>query len=176
MAFTWAALTGVATFHEPWAQWLKSVAPWTRGQIEYLFLINAAIYFPLDRLCDRFSSPQVRTVGKSFRFVIPGHVMTSLLLLGINADARFEARLFEWLLPSVACVFVFASIPRQMKNFFTCGLVFFAIGVYRLQQHVFRGHAVWPVFLLASGLAIMLAAAHYAPLKVALRRWLGRLQ
>ena len=176
VAFTWAALSGVATFHEPWAAWLKSAAPWTRGQIEYLFLINAAIYFLLDRLCDRFSSPQVRTVGKSFRFVIPGHVMTSLLLLGINADGRFEARLFEWLLPSAACVFVFASIPRQMKNFFISGLAFFAIGVFRLQQDVFREHAAWPVFLLASGLAIMLAAAHYAPLKVALRRWLGRLQ
>ena len=63
-----------------------------------------------------------------------------------------------------------------MKNFFISGLVFFAIGVFRLQQDVFREHAAWPVFLLASGLAIMLAAAHYAPLKVALRRWIGRLQ
>ena len=162
-------------FHEPWAAWLKSAAPWTRGQIEYLFLINAGIYFLLDRLCDRFSSPQVRIVGKSFRFVIPGHVMTSLLLLGLSANTRFEARLFEWLLPSVACVFVFASIPRQMKNFFVSGLVFLAIGVFRLQQDIFREHAVWPVFLLASGLAIMLAAAHYAPLKVAVGRWLRRI-
>ncbi len=175
VVFTWAALTGVATFHEPWAAWLKSAAPWTRGQIEYLFLINAGIYFLLDRLCDRFSSPQVRVVGKSFRFVIPGHVMTSLLLLGLSANTRFEARLFEWLLPSVACVFVFASIPRQMKNFFVSGLVFLAIGVFRLQQDIFREHAVWPVFLLASGLAIMLAAAHYAPLKVAVGRWLRRI-
>ena len=92
VAFTWAALCGVATFHEPWAAWLNSVAPWTRGQIEYLFLINAGIYFLLDRLCDRFSSPQVRIVGKSFRFVIPGHVMTSLLLLGIECGLRLRKR------------------------------------------------------------------------------------
>ena len=48
---------------------------------------------------------------------------------------------FEWLLPAAACVFVFASIPRQMKNFFVSGLLFFAIGVFRLQQDVFHDRA-----------------------------------
>ena len=67
--------------------------------MEYLFLINAAIYLVLDRLSEIVSSPQVRMVGKAFRFVIPGHVMTSLLLLGIAAKSPFEARVFEWLLP-----------------------------------------------------------------------------
>ena len=50
VAFTWTALSGIAAFHEPYANWLKAAAPWTRGQVEYLFLINAAIYFTLDRL------------------------------------------------------------------------------------------------------------------------------
>ena len=90
VAFTLAALTGLATWHEPWAHWLKAAAPWTRGQIEYLFLINAAVYFALDRLCDQFPSQQVRMVGKSFRFVIPGHVMTSLLLLGLAAEVALR--------------------------------------------------------------------------------------
>jgi hypothetical protein len=170
VAFTWAALSGVAAFHEPYAAWLKSVAPWTRGQVEYLFLINAAVYFALDRLFAHTGSTQLHTVGKSFRFVIPGHVMTSLLLLGMAAEAPFEARVFEWTLPAIAGVFVFASIPRQMKNFFVSGLVFFAIGVYRLQQNVFPGRAAWPVALLAAGMALMVAAANYAPLKV---RWMG---
>jgi len=170
VAFTWAALTGVATFHEPWAKWLQSAAPWTRGQIEYLFILNAGAYFVLDRICDRFSSPQVRMVGKSFRFVIPGHVLTSLLLLGMDAQSPAEARTLEWTLPAAACVFVFASIPRQMKNFFASGLVFFAIGVYRLQQNVFPERAVWPVMLLTAGLTLMVAAANYAPLRVALGR------
>ena len=170
VVFTWAALTGVAASHEPYAHWLESVAPWTRGQLEYLFLINAAIYLLLDALCDFVHWQQVRTVGKAFRFVIPGHVMTSLLLLGIDAKSQFESRVFEWLLPAVACAFVFASIPRQMKNFFASGLLFFGIGVFRLQKEVFENRAGWPVFLLAAGLALMLAAAHYAPLKVALAR------
>jgi len=114
-------------------------------------------------------------VGKAFRFLIPGHAMTSLLALGLSAEAVFEARVFEWLLPAAACVFVFASIPRQMKNFLVSGLVFLAIGVYRLQQEVFPMRAFWPILLLLSGLALMLAAANYAALRVALARvWRGR--
>jgi hypothetical protein len=138
--------------------------------VEYLFLINAAVYFALDRLFERTGSAQLHTVGKSFRFVIPGHVMTSLLLLGMDAKSPFEARILEWTLPAIACVFVFGSIPRQMKNFFVSGLLFFAIGVYRLQQNVFPRRGAWPVALLAAGMALMIAAANYAPLKV---RWMG---
>ena len=170
VVFTLAALSGVAVYHEPWAQWLKSVAPWTRGQIEYLFILNAAIYFLLDRICSRFPSAQVRMVGKSFRFVIPGHVMTSLWLLQYSAKTVGEARALEWLLPGVACVFVFGSIPRQMKNFLVSGLVFLAIGVYRLQQEVFPNRGFWPVLLLTCGLGLMVAASNYAPLRVALGR------
>ena len=174
MAFTLAALTGVAAFHEPWKNWLQVTWPWTHGQIEYLFIANAGVYFLLDRVCDRFSSPQVRAVGKTFRFVIPGHIMTSLWLLGLAAESAAtrlsEARIFEWLLPATALVFVFSSIPRQMKNFLVSGLVFLAIGVYRLQQHVFPGKASWPVLLLLCGLTLMVAASNYAPLRVSLRR------
>jgi hypothetical protein len=170
VAFTLAALSGVAVYHEPWAKWIEAAAPWTRGQIEYLFILNAGIYFLLDRICEGFSSPQVRTVGKSFRFVIPGHVMTSTLLLGLSADSLAEQRVFEWLLPAIACLFVFASIPRQMKNFLVSGLVFLAIGIYRLQQEVFPNRAWWPIVLLLTGLGLMLAAANYAALRVALGR------
>jgi hypothetical protein len=170
VAFTWMALTGVAVQHEPYAHWLGTVAPWTRGQVDYLFLINAAVYVVLDRLCDRFPSAQVRLVGKSFRFVIPGHVLTPLLLLGIAAKSPAEARVFEWLLPVAACLFVFASIPHQMKNFFVSGMVFLAIGIFRLQQEVFPDRARWPILLLGCGLCLMLSAAHYAPIKVAALR------
>ena len=181
VVFTWAALTGVATYHDPYAAWIGRVAPWTRGQIEYLFLINAGIYFSLQLICERFSSAQLRAVAKSFRFVIPGHVMTSLLLLGLaaserwektpaNAGMRLEARLFEALLPGVACVFVLGSVPKQMKNFFASGMFFLAIGLVRLQQDLFRDHAWWPIGLLMGGLLLMAAATRYAPLKMALAR------
>src|SRR5262249_31703975 len=105
VAFTLIALSGVALFHEPYAEWLKATFPWTHGQIEYLFILNAGIYFLLQVISERFSLPQMRIVARSFRFVIPGHVMTSLLLLGLEASGRwhkephaasdrFEARFF----------------------------------------------------------------------------------
>jgi len=180
--FTYVALTGLATFHQPYADWLKSVAPWTRGQQEYLFLLNAVLYLALQKLFEIPSSPQLRTVAKAFRFVVPGHVLISLLLLGLEAsdrwrelpsapERRFEARLFEILLPIVATVFVFGSIPKQMKNFFASGLLFLAIGIVRLQQDLFSGRALWPTCLLAVGLALMLAASRYSPLKMGLARW-----
>jgi hypothetical protein len=168
VAFTWVALTGVAGQHAPYARWLASAAPWTRGQVEYLFIVNATIYAVLDRLCERLPSPQARVVGKAFRFVIPGHVMTSLLILGYTAETPREAHVLEILLPAVACVFVFAAIPRQMKNFFASGLIFLAAGAYHLQDDLLKGRWTWPLFLLAAGVALMMAAANYAPLRVAL--------
>jgi hypothetical protein len=79
----------------------------------------------------------------------------------------------------MALAFVFASIQRQMKNFFVSGLVFFAAGVYRLAENVFPGRAVWPVGLLTLGLTLMVAAAYYAPIRVALlgpKKFFGKLQ
>jgi serine/threonine protein kinase len=185
VTFTFIALSGVAAFHEPYAKWLESTAHWTRGQVEYLFIINAGIYLALQLLCERFHSPQMRTVAKAFRFVIPGHVMTSLLLLGLEATKRWEespaqlgmqheARTFEILLPVVACLFVFGSIPKQMKNFFVTGLLFLAIGIVRLQQDLFRDHARWPIVLMIAGVLLMLGATRYPGLRLALTRQFHR--
>lgn len=185
VTFTFAALSGVALFHEPYAKWLQSVAPWTRGQVEYFFIINAGIYLLLQSVFERFRSSQLRMVAKSFRFVIPGHVMTSLLLLGLEASQlwqespeqiamRREARIFEFLLPAVACAFVFGSIPKQMKNFFATGLLFLAIGIVRLQQDFFHGRAAWPIVLLLTGITLMLCATRYPVLRLAIARRLRR--
>jgi serine/threonine protein kinase len=181
VGFTLIALSGVAAFHQPYAEWLKSVAPVTRAQAEYLFIINALIYLALQYACERVSSPQTRWVAKSFRFFIPGHVMTPLLMLGLTASnlweqspadssLRLEARLFEVFLPFVACLFVFGSVAKQMKNFFVTGLLFLGIGVVRLQQDLFRDRAAWPLALLVTGFSLMLAAANLDPIKKAARR------
>src|SRR5689334_21841318 len=104
-------MSGLASFHDPYSAWIRWVAPFTRGQIEYLFLLNAALYLLIQELCDRFGSEQLRSVGRAFRFVLPGHVMGSLLFLGISASSHTEqlgeARIFEVLLPVVAAIFVF---------------------------------------------------------------------
>ena len=179
--FTFISLSGLAYFHEPFAKWLAAIIPRTRGQVEYFFIINAGIYLGLQSVSERFGSPQMRTVAKSFRFVIPGHVLTSLLLLGLSAssrweealeraDMRHEARFFEILLPAVACLFVLGSVPKQMKNFFVTGLLFLAIGIARLQLDLFKERSLWPISLLAVGLLLMLLAANYTRVKLALMR------
>lgn len=179
--FIFTALSGVAGFHKPYADWLRTVFPPTRGQLEYLFIINAGIYLALQSSCERFGSAQMRWVAKSFRFVIPGHVLTSILLLGLvatdrwnqalqEASRRHEARFFEILLPIAACMFVFGSVPKQMKNFFATGLIFLAIGITRLQMGLFKEHLSWPVSLLLTGVILMMLAANYTPLKLTITR------
>jgi hypothetical protein len=54
------------------------------------------------------------------------------------------------------------------------GLAFFAIGVVRLQQDIFKDQALWPICLLADGLILMFAAARYSSLKLAFAHWLRR--
>ena len=177
--FTFVSLSGVAAFHQPYADWLKSVAPRTRGQIEYLFIINAAIYLIIQTVSERFGTPQVRQAAKWFRFVIPGHVMVSLLILGIEASGlwngspddialKHETRFFEIALPVVALFFIFGSIPKQMKNYFASGILFLAIGIVRLQGDIFRDRAAWPISLLCLGLLLMILAANYTPIKLKL--------
>jgi hypothetical protein len=181
VGFTLIALSGVAAFHDPYAQWLGSIAPVTRSQVEYLFIFNAMIYLALQYACERVSSPQTRWVAKSFRFFIPGHVMGSLLLLGLSAadlwektpannSLRLEARIFEILLPVIACFFVFGSVSKQMKNFFVTGLLFLGIGIVRLQQNLFKDRALWPLALLVTGFLLMLAAANLDSIKIAIRQ------
>ena len=185
--FTYVALSGVAAFHEPYSKWLEAWVPRTRGQVEYLFIVNAAIYLVLQNLSEEVGTAQMRSVAKAFRFVIPGHILTSLLLLGLAASElwnqsvadmalRREARFFEILLPVAACLFVFGSVPKQMKNYFATGLLFLAVGMFRLQQDLFKQTATWPLALLSAGTVLMLAAANYTPLKLAVTRFPRRLK
>jgi hypothetical protein len=183
--FTYVSLSGIAAVHEPYAKWLGRAAPWTRGQADYLFMINAGIYFVLQFLCDRAGLPQMRIVAKAFRFVLPGHILVPLFLLGLNATSRWnnspasaalrsEAHIFEVLLPVVACLFVLLSIPKQMKNYLGTGMLFTAIGCIRLQQNWLKDQVAWPVMLLAAGLAVMLCASRYAAVRTALARFFRR--
>jgi hypothetical protein len=180
--FTYASLSGIAAFHDPYRQWLERTLPWTRGQVDYLFLINAAVYFALQWVFDRFRSPRLRASAKAFRFVVPGHILVPLLLLGIeatrlwNADPAShalhrEARIFEVLLPSVACLLIFLSIPKQMKNYLGTGMLFLAVGIIRLQQNWLHDKVSWPIFLLAAGISLMFGAARFSAIRSAFFRW-----
>lgn len=176
--FTLVALSSLATT-DKMVDLLYSLVPFTRKQMEYLFIINAGIYFLLQGIFDRFNTPQLSNVAKVFRFVIPGHVMTSLLILGLvttrdweanraAANLHWQARTFEILLPIVACVFVFGALPKQMKNYVASGLIFLAIGLVRLQQNMLKDHALWPIALIVIGFSMMLLAVNYPAIRITL--------
>jgi len=181
VVLTLMALSGLAAEHHPYREWLERNLAWTRGQIEYLFIANAGIYFALQAVCDRFPSAQMRAVAKAFRFVIPGHILTSLFLLWFHAYDRWqdelgdlvrkrEARTFEILLPIVACLFIFSSIRKQMKNFFVSGMIFLAIGIITWQVDLFERQSRWPILLLILGSLLMVGATRYSAIKLAVSR------
>ena len=185
VALTFVAMSGLASDYQPLQNSLKRAFPWTRGEIEYLFIGNAVLYFFLQMIFGSLAWSQLRAVAKAFRFVIPGHILTSLLSLGIRATDRWhkaagdlalkhEARTFEILLPLLACGFVYASIPKQMKNYFVSGTLFLGIGIVRLQQDIFQDQARWSIGLLILGLLLMLAATRYSSIKLRFARLLGR--
>jgi hypothetical protein len=185
VALTFVAMSGLASDYEPFQNSLKRLLPWTRGEIEYLFMVNAGLYFFLQLLFGRFALSQLRAVAKAYRFVIPGHILTSLLSLGVRASNRWhkaaedlslkhEARTFEVLLPLVACVFIYASIPKQMKNYFVTGAFFLGIGIVRLQQDIFEDQARWSITLLLLGSILMFAATRYSFIKMRFARLLRR--
>ncbi len=185
VVLTLLAMTGLAAQHHPYQEWLERNLPWTRGQLEYLFIANAGIYFTLQAICDRFPSSQMRAVAKAFRFVIPGHILTSLLFLWFNAYVQWqdnledlakkrEARILEYLLPAVACLFIFGSIRKQMKNFFVSGMVFLAAGIVMWQFDLFEKESRWPIFLLILGALLMVVATRYSTIKMAVARMVRR--
>ena len=185
VVLTLLAFTGLAAQHHPYREWMERNLTWTRGQLEYLFIVNAAIYFVFQAICDRFPSSQMCAVAKAFRFVIPGHMLTSLLLLWFNAYGRWqddlenlvkkrEARILEYLLPAVACLFIFGSIRKQMKNFFVSGMVFLAAGIVMWQFDLFENKSRWPISLLILGALLMVMATRYSTIKMAVARMVRR--
>ncbi|MCG8526821.1 MAG: serine/threonine protein kinase [Opitutales bacterium] len=82
---TFISLTGIAYTREPLHQWLEITIPFTRGQAEYCFLINAMIYFGLQKWLDSIETPQMRRLALCFRFLIPSHVLIALLSLSVSA-------------------------------------------------------------------------------------------
>jgi hypothetical protein len=185
VVFTYAGLSGVALYHKPYAEWLKNFFPWTRGDLEYLFILNAGLYFLLQLFCEHSSSAQMRTVAKAYRFVIAGHILIPLLLLGLSSTNRWnenpanlifrnEAWTFEIILPVSALAIFLLSIPKQTRNYTVTGLTFLAVGIIRLSQDLLKNSAFWPLSLMTAGLGLMLVAAYYAPLKLFGRNFVSR--
>jgi len=162
VGFTWIALTGLAATHQGYMEFVDRW--WHVGdQREYLFLVNACVYFLLQGLCELVPLKELQMTSRAFRFVIPLHVLAPLYFLGDSAmdhwkgktldpSYKFEARFFEILLPCASCALAFLSIPRQMKNFFAWGMIFLAVGIVQLQHDIFEDRRSWLIGLVLGGL------------------------
>lgn len=175
--FTIIALSGIALFHDPLREWMRTAFPFTRGQTEYLFLANALIFWLLQHLFFSIKTPLADVAGKCFRFILPGHVLIALYTLSDSAmklatnpdnpeayQFQSETTWLIYLLPVVSSIFVFSSICKQMKNFLISGFIFLFIGCYRLQKYEFHHASFLPVILLFSGFAFMIFSAEHPPL------------
>src|SRR5258708_29540602 len=112
-------------------------------------------------------------------------MFTPRLLLWFNGYGRWkydlenlvkkgEAGILEYLLPAVACVFIFGSIRKQMKNFFVSGMLFLAAGIVMWQLDLFENESRWPIFLLIVGALVMVMATRYSTIKMAVARIVRR--
>src|SRR5258708_29795385 len=113
-------------------------------------------------------------------------MFTPRLLLWFNGYGRWkydlenlvkkgEAGILEYLLPAVACLFIFGSIRKQMKNFFVSGMVFLAAGIVLWQFDLFEKESRWTIFLLILGALLMVVATPYSTIKLAVARILAGL-
>jgi hypothetical protein len=63
-----------------------------------------------------------------------------------------------------ALLFVFASVPKQMKSFFFSGLLYLAISVQRLTARHFEDVIAWPLALSLMGIMLAWMAWRYPSL------------
>ena len=157
------SLTLIARFGPTlrWLGWLGSDAgaDMTR-QIDYSFMINGGLYLLAGLLADRTAgSAWLRRIGALLFWLAPSHLLIPIWRLEDTWPIFGRSWTFaELLLPCVALLFVFASVPKQMKSFFFSGLFYVAISVQRLTARHFKDELAWPVALAVAGLALALIA------------------
>lgn len=151
----------------PTLQWLGLThhehGPDLIRQVKYSFMINGLLYLLVGLLADRAgSSHWLRRIGTLLFWLAPSHVLIPILLLENQwAILPSSWTLAELLLPVGAMVFVFASVPKQMKSFFFSGLFYLGISVQRLTARHFEDRLAWPIALAVIGMCLAFVAWRY---------------
>jgi hypothetical protein len=157
------ALTLIAYFG-PTLQWLRWLGPAddsNRGdQIKYSFMINGGLYLIAGLLADRLGgSAWLRRISTFLFWLAPSHLLVPLMRLENHWPIEQSSwTVAELLLPVGALVFIFSSVPKQMKPFFFSGMLYAAISVQRMTARHFEDQFAWPVSLAILGLSMALIA------------------
>jgi len=155
------SMTLIAYFG-PTLQWLG----WTHGtndatrQISYSFMINGGIYLAFGLLADRStSSSWLRWIGSLLFWLAPSHLLIPILRLENQWPIAGTSWTFaEIVLLIAALIFVFTSVPKQMKSFFFSGLFYLAISIWRLTSRHFENKFAWPLGVAGAGIILTLVA------------------
>jgi hypothetical protein len=142
-----------------WLGWTQIVRDTTR-QISYSFMINGAIFLAFGLLADRSaSSSWLRWIGSLLFWLAPSHLLIPILRLENQWPIGATTWTFaEIILPIAALVFVFTSVPKQMKSFFFSGLFYLAISIWRLTSRHFENKFAWPLGVAGVGIILTLIA------------------
>ncbi len=166
VALLLASLTIIARYG-PTLQW-AGIVEWVQEDrlwrhIKYGFMINGFVYMLLGLLASRSRrSRWLRKTGTLLLWLAPSHILIPILMLeGEWPISGSTWTATEILLPVAALVFVFASVPKQMKSFFFSGLAYLALSVQRLTSRHFENVFSWPMALIFAGLILVVVAWRY---------------
>ena len=156
LCLTCVALNG------PTVKWLglEGWAGEESDQIAYSVMLNGAAYLVLGLLGDRSArSRWLRRIATALFWLTPTHLLAPVAYFAEMNKWRWSVlganwTLAELALPAGALVFVFGSVPKQMKSFFFSGLFYVAVGIVWLTHRHFREEFGWPSGLAAAGLAL----------------------
>jgi serine/threonine protein kinase len=153
-----AALTELA-LQGPTTKWFGVPAE-VKHQVEYSFIINGALALVFGLLADRSKKSWcLRRMATVLFWLAPSHLLLPIRLLANEwAVLPWGWTIPEVLLPLGALIFVFASVPTQMKSFFFSGLGYLAVALQRITAAHFDKVFAWPVALSALGLTLALIA------------------
>lgn len=121
------------------------------------FAVNGLIYLGLASLCRYLGTILQRRLANILNWLGPLHILSPLRLLDsevLPIDDSHQV-IYRILLPIASFVFVFASVPKQMKSFFFSGLSGIAAAVHKITTKHLDKFFSWPVALIATGIVWM---------------------
>ncbi len=155
-----ACLSFIASSYNTLFGWLGMPIGLEQSELIGLsFAVNGLIYLGLASLCRYLGTILQRRLANILNWLGPLHILSPLRILDTEALASSVADshrvIYRILLPIASFVFVFASVPKQMKSFFFSGLGGIATAVHKITTKHLDKFFSWPVSLIATGIVWM---------------------